>query len=161
MKDCSSMLLLPSYSSSAPVWILRGLWYFGSICSTMEHILLWPWCWCCCFSLFSCFSACVVCVPFLKLFREVPLIWLMGSAASCCVDPGETGHTWHTAALALSSRRPTLQSLYFQQLATYMDVHVTGTEVVARVLTRAAMLSLLLSAYLSLFPYPQIMKGWK
>lgn len=107
-----------------------------------------------------CFSACVVCVLFLKyFFREAPLTWLMGSAVSCCVDPGETGHTWHTAALALLSRRPTLQSLHCQQLATYMDVHVTGTEVVARVLTRVAMLSLLLSASLALFPYPQIMKG--
>lgn len=39
-EDCGPLLLLPSYPSSALVWVLRGLQYFGSICSTMEHMLL-------------------------------------------------------------------------------------------------------------------------
>lgn len=161
-KDCGSLLLLCSYSSSAGVWILCGLQSFWEYFLCHGARILWPWCWHCCFSLFFCFSACAVFIPSLTdVFTEAPPAWRTGSAVSCDVALGGTGRIWHTTPPALFSRRPTLQSPHCQHLATYMDVHVIGAEVVARVLTRAAVLPLWFSASLSLFPYPWSTKGWK
>lgn len=103
----------------APLW--SPLWVAGAhLLWCLKHhltpllLLLWPYCLCCHFSLFTppILSACVVLLPFLKhVFTEVPPAWPVGSAASCggaTAALGGTGWTvWarHRAAPDLPAAR--------------------------------------------------------
>lgn len=113
-----------------PVWALHGVWFLEEYPCALawsspwaageyllwcpKNLLLWPWCFLCCFSLLPPPPLPVQCFLLFPTyaFTEEPQTPLMGSAVSCDVSTGElteAGCVQHQTANNLFSQRSPLQ----------------------------------------------------